>query len=82
METLLHDPVFNQIPERDRALARKRILEEVSGRMIEEIELLDTLRAARANQNMFRLRLAGGVFDMVVYDKESDTCECNEIKHS
>lgn len=82
VEALIHDPAFNQAPERERALVSRRILEEVSGRMLEEIVLLDTMRAARGGERVFRLRFAAGEFDMVVYDAESDTCECYEVKHS
>ena len=82
VEALVHDPVFNQAPERERSLVGRRILEEASGRMLEEIVLLDTMRAARENERVFRLRFAGGEFDMVVYDAKSDTCACYEVKHS
>ena len=82
VEALLHDPAFNQAAERERNLVCERILQEVSGRMLEEIVLLDTLRAARPGKRVFRLRFAAGEFDMVVYDAQSDTCECYEVKHS
>lgn len=61
---------------------RERILEEVRGRVLEEIVLLDTLRAKRAGEHVLKLRFARGEFGMVVYDERTDSCACYEVKHS
>ena len=82
VQALLGDPRFSQAPEAERARVKNRILEEVRGRMLEEIVLLDTMCATRGERRVFKLRLAAGEFDMVIYDPNSNTCECFEVKHS
>ena len=50
--------------------------------MLEDIVLLETMKAAGTHQQVFKLQFAGGEFDMVVYDGERDCCKIYEVKHS
>jgi len=80
--SLMKDPLFQSASEREKKLAADRILEDVRGRMMEEIVLLETMKAAGRNQRVFKLQFARGEFDMVVYDTEKDQCAIYEVKHS
>ncbi|MGN9056109.1 hypothetical protein ACTNA4_06515 [Bariatricus sp. HCP28S3_A7] len=47
----------------------ERILDEIKGRMMEDIVLLET-KLSRTNCEVFRLQFAVGEFDMIVFDPE------------
>ncbi len=78
---LMMDEAFQKISigERNRIIAR--ILDEIRGRMMEEIVLLET-KMARPDRQIFTLQFPVGEFDMVVFDSENACCEIYEIKHS
>lgn len=78
----MKDPSFASASEFERKLATDKILEDVRGRMMEEIILLETVKALPKHQRAFKLLLARGEFDMVIYDSEKNSCELYEIKHS
>ena len=80
--SLRKDPVFAELSEAEKNMVCERILEDVRGRMMEEIVLLETTKAYGRKKSIFRMQFAGAEFDMVVFDNESNTCECYEIKHS
>lgn len=80
--SLVQDRAFQSFSEREKDLAAQRILEEVRGCMLEDIVLLETLKAAGPEQKVFKLQFAAGEFDMVVYDKREDHCAVFEVKHS
>lgn len=82
VHVLLKDPLFQSFSEHDKKLATEKILEEVRGRMMEDIVLLETARALRREDRTFKLVLSRSEFDMVIYHAESNTCEAYEIKHS
>ena len=65
----------------DREWITERILDEIRGRMMEDIVLLET-RTARPKAHVFRLQFTIGEFDMVVADRNEPECEIYEIKHS
>ena len=58
-----------------------RILDEIKGRMMEDIVLLET-KLSKKNCEVFRLQFAVGEFDMVVFNPEEGNCQIYEIKHS
>ena len=58
------------------------ILEEVRGRMLEEIVLLETMKALPKGKRAFKLLFDIGEFDMVICDEEKLECRVYEIKHS
>ncbi|MBR5179607.1 MAG: AAA family ATPase [Lachnospiraceae bacterium] len=78
---LLLDKEFQNISAKDRKYVLERIMNEIKGRMMEDIILLET-KAAYPEKEVFRLQFAVGEFDMVVVDPASVTCEIYEIKHS
>ena len=58
------------------------ILEEVKGRMLEEIVLLETKKILPREKRAFKLIFAVGEFDMVIADEKALTCEIFEVKHT
>lgn len=78
---LLMDASFQHISALERKRIIERILNEIKGRMMEEIILLETSRAY-PQKEIFKLKFAIGEFDMVIYDPEKVSCEIFEIKHS
>lgn len=81
IQSLLLDETFRNIPIAERMSIEKRILDEIRGRMMEEIVLLET-KMARPDRQVFQLQFAVGEFDMVVFDPKNACCEIYEIKHS
>ena len=79
---MLQDKAFNNLSERLKLLVNERILEDVRGRMLEDIVLFETMQAANKKHLVCKLKFSVGEYDMLVYDKEHDTCELYEIKHS
>ena len=81
VQQLLLDKEFQSISAVERAAVLGRILNEIRGRMMEEMILLET-KMAYPDKQVFRLQFAIGEFDMVVADPVSITAEIYEIKHS
>lgn len=79
---LLGDETFAGFSEREKNLACEKILEEVRGRMMEDIVLLETNRSLPPSRRAFKLILSRSEFDMVIYSSKTDSCELYEIKHS
>ena len=63
-------------------LVSERILEEVRGRMMEDIVLLETFKSTKTTSTCFQIAICCREYDMVIYDAKLNTCECYEIKHS
>ena len=81
--SLMQDAYFASIPEADKAYITGKILDDVKGRMLEDIVLLEVCKAAPSTMEAFKFKFdAGGEFDMVIYDKASKNCRIYEIKHS
>ena len=81
--SLIQDAYFNTVSEQDRAYIIQKILNDVKGRMLEDIVLLETVKTIPSTKKAFLFRFAeGGEFDMVVYDSKTNTCAVYEIKHS
>jgi hypothetical protein len=81
IKSLLLDETFKQVPITERMAIEKRILDEIRGRMMEEIVLLET-KIAKPTKQVFQLQFAVGEFDMVVFDPQNACSEIYEIKHS
>ena len=80
---LMEDKVFDRASAKERKIVRDAILDEVRGRMLEDIVLLETIKAkSGGTTSVFKPQFAAGEFDMVVADRESLTCELFEVKHS
>ena len=82
VHSLTKDELFASLSEHEKTLVSERILEEVRGRMMEEIVLLETFKSAKKNKQVFKLTFSVGEYDMAIYDSKENTCECYEIKHS
>lgn len=82
VHSLTKDELFASLSEQEKAMVSDRILEEVRGRMMEEIVLLETFKSTKKNKRVFKLTFSVGEYDMVIYDSKENTCECYEIKHS
>lgn len=81
VKSLLLDELFQNISIEERNYIIGRILNEIKGRMMEDIVLLET-KIAKRDKEVFKLQFAVGEFDMVVFDPSNLSCEIYEIKHS
>ena len=81
VKTLLMDETFKEVSASERKRITERILDEVKGRMLEEIVQLET-KKANPDLEVFKLQFAVGEFDMVVYDPVNVCCKIYEVKHS
>ncbi len=68
---------LSQVEKRELA---ERILMEVRGRMLEEMVLMETEKALSGRYQVFKMQLATGEFDMVVYDTEENNCTLCEVR--
>ncbi len=82
VHSLAKDELFAALSEQEKTMISERILEEVRGRMMEDIVLLETSKSVKKHKRVFKLTFAVGEYDMVIYDSKFNTCECYEIKHS
>lgn len=88
VKAMLKDATFARTDPAERKFVTERILENVCGRMLEEIVLLETMAAnpkprdVFEGREVFKLMFESGEFDMVVRDLATGTCEICEIKHS
>lgn len=82
VHVLINDEEFASFPQAERDLACAKILEDVRGRMMEDIVLLDTVRANPSDRSAFKLSFERSELDMVIYSSADNTCEAYEIKHS
>lgn len=81
--SLMQDNYFKSISEQDKDYIINKILEDVKGRMLEDIVLLEVIKTLPKNKFAFKFKFdLGGEFDMIIYDKNDYTCELYEIKHS
>lgn len=81
--SLMQDAYFASISEADKAYITGKILDDVKGRMLEDIVLLEVRKTAPSTMEAFKFKFdAGGEFDMVIYDRTSQNCRIYEIKHS
>ncbi len=80
--SLTKDKIFSSANERERNLAAQRILDEVRGRMTEDIILLETLKQIGKYCRVFKWQTVRSEYDMVIYNSEEHNCEIFEVKHS
>lgn len=72
IRSLLLDEIFNSLSLPERNAIQERILNEIKGRMLEDIVLLET-KMANPGKQVFVLQFPIGEFDMVVFDP-NDAC--------
>lgn len=81
--SLMQDEYFKSVSEKDKDYIITKILEDVKGRMLEDIVLLEVTQVLPKNKEAFKFKFdIGGEFDMVIFDKSAYTCKVYEIKHS
>lgn len=81
--SLKQDEYFSSVSEIDKEFIVAKILDDVKGRMLEDIVLLEVCASTSTNTETFKFKFdGGGEYDMVIYDKHSHTCKIYEIKHS
>ena len=80
---LMNDSSLSGIPAAERKIVHDAILDEVRGRMLEDIVLLETIKAhAEGPVSVFKLQFAAGEYDMVVAHADTASCAVFEVKHS
>lgn len=79
----MQDAYFRSVSELNQEYIVAKILDDVKGRMLEDIVLLETYKSVSHNEAVFKFKFDnGGEYDMVIYDKRKHTCRIFEIKHS
>ena len=78
---MLLDAKFQELSAKDRQRILERLLNEIRGRMMEDIVLLET-KIANPDKKVFKLQFAIGEYDMVVYDPKEVSCKIYEVKYS
>lgn len=80
--SLMKDEYFSTISEIDKEYIATKILDDVKGRMLEDIVLFETKKAT-SNEDVFKYKFdGGGEYDMVIYNRQNNTCRIYEVKHS
>ncbi len=81
--SLMQDNYFHSIPIKNKTYIIDKILNDVKGRMLEDIVLLETSKSIPSSRKAFQYRFAEGEkFDMVIYNSINNTCSIYEVKHS
>lgn len=81
--SLMQDEYFTSISMQDKDYIISKILDDVKGRMLEDIVLLEVNKSLPKNKEAFKFKFdIGGEFDMVILDKTNYVCQIYEIKHS
>ncbi|WP_029231730.1 AAA family ATPase [Butyrivibrio sp. VCB2006] len=80
--SLMADEAFMKYPLVERNRICNTILEDVKGRMLEDIVIMETRKRMPRYKNVFKLSFPIGEYDMVIQDENDLTCEIFEIKHS
>ena len=80
IDSLLLDEKFSNLSLKEKNYFTMRILNEIKGRMMEDIVLLET-KMAYPHCEVFKLKFAIGEFDMVIFDANTSSCELFEIKY-
>ena len=80
LETLINNSKISSLSQNDLDLLLNTLLNDVKGRMLEDIVLLEMKK--RNKYLSFQAEFQFGEIDMVLYDKLSNTCQIYEIKHS
>lgn len=81
IKSLMKDDIFRELSLRERNRVTERILNDIRGRMMEDIVVLET-QIAKPDCEVFKLVFATGEFDMVIFEPENECCSIYEIKHS
>lgn len=80
VEEVMNGERLGQLSQADKKEFTERILQEVRGRMLEEMVLMETEKALSGRYQVFKMQLATNEFDMVVYDTEENNCSLCEVR--
>ena len=81
--SLMQDDYFKTISTEDKNYVIEKILDDVKGRMLEDIVLLETKKINPKENIVAKYKFGDSTeYDMVIYDIASNTCSIYEIKHS
>ena len=80
VQDLVNGERFAALSQVEKRELGERILMEVRGRMLEEMVLMETEKALSGRYQVFKMQLATGEFDMVVYDTEENNCTLCEVR--
>jgi len=80
VQELINGDRFATLSQVEKKELSERILIEVRGRMLEEMVLMETEKALSGRYQVFKMQLATGEFDMVVYDTEENNCTLCEVR--
>jgi len=81
ISALEKDMRIQELSREERKFVFSRIRTAISGRMLEDLILLETLKAL-PDKRVCKVQFGIGEFDMAVCDSGSGTCRIYEIKHS
>ena len=81
VENMILDAKFQELSIQERQRILERLLNEIRGRMMEDIILLET-KIAKPDKKVFKLQFTVGEYDMVVFDPKTLTCQIYEVKYS
>ena len=88
VRAMMKDSSFSKESPAEQEYVTGRVLDDVRGRMLEDIVLLETMesmprpRDIFSGSEVFKLQFESGEFDMVVRDLSAGTCRLYEVKHS
>lgn len=81
VKALLKDETFSSLSAVEKKSITERILQDVKGRILEELVLLEAAKAY-PEKEVFKLKFGIGEIDAAIYDAEKLEIELFEIKHS
>ena len=85
VRAMMKDSSFASEPPVEQEYVTGRLLDDVRGRMLEDIVLMETLEATPrpreifSGKEVFKLQFESGEFDMVIRDLSTRTCELFEV---
>ena len=88
VRAMMKDSSFASEPPSEQEYITGRLLDDVRGRMLEDIVLMETLEATPrpreifSGKDVFKLQFESGEFDMVIRDLGTRACAIFEVKHS
>lgn len=80
--SLIQDKYFANININDKTYIINKILEDVKGKLLEEIIILDINNRNNKNIKAFKYKFDIGEVDLIIQNTNTNTCEIYEIKHS
>ena len=80
LEDLMGTEKFMGMSELNKRDLTEKVLADVRARMLEDIILLETEKAAEGRHQVYKLQINAGVFGMVVYDPAENDCFICELR--